>query len=39
MYWPEKTRYAPISDVMSIDRYKKIKQFIHAADNLQKDNL
>ena len=39
MYWPEKTRYVPISDVMSIDRYKKIKQFIHAADNLQKDNL
>ena len=39
MYWPEKTGYALISDVRSIDRYKKIKQFIHAVDNLQKDNL
>ena len=39
MYWSEKTRYAPIIDVMSINRYKKLRQFTHAADNLQKDNL
>ena len=39
IYWSEKTRYAPISDIMSINRYKKLRQFIHAADNLQKDNF
>ena len=39
MYWSEKTRYAPIIDVMSINRYKNLRQFTHAADNLQKDNL
>ena len=39
MYWSEKTRYAPISDVMKINKYRKLREFIHAADNLQKDNL
>ena len=38
MYWSEKTRYAPISDAMSIKRYRKLRQFIHPAENLQKDN-
>ena len=38
MYWSEKTRYAPISDAMSINRYKKLRQFIHVAENLQKNN-
>ena len=28
-----------ISDVMSSNRYKKLRQFIHAAHNLQKNNL
>ena len=39
MYWSEKARYAPISDVMRINKYTELRQFIHAADNLQKDNL
>ena len=39
VYWSENTRYVPISDVVSIYRYKKLRQFIHGADNLQKDNL
>ena len=39
MYRPEKTRYPPISDVMSINRYKKLRQVIHATDKLSKDNL
>ena len=38
MYWSEKTRYAPISDAMSINRYKKLRQFIHVAENFQKNN-
>ena len=38
MYLPEKRRYAPISDVMSINRYKKLRQVIHATDKLSKDN-
>ena len=38
MYWSEKTRYAPISDARSIKRYRKLRQFIHPAENLQKDN-
>ena len=39
MYWSERTRKSPISDVMSINRYKKSRQFIYAADNLKKDDL
>ena len=38
MYWSEKTRYAPISDAMSIKRYRKLRQFIHPTENLQKDS-
>ena len=37
LYWAERTRYAPIADVMPIRRYKKIRQYLHVIDNTTKD--
>ena len=37
LYWAERTRYAPIADVMPIRRYKKIRQYLHVVDNTIKD--
>ena len=37
MYWSRGTRYDPIASVMSINRYKKLRQNIHFADNSKKD--
>ena len=36
-YWAEETRYPPVADVMSLKRYKKLRQFLHANDNSLKD--
>ena len=36
-YWAEATRYPPVADVMSLKRYKKLRQFLHANDNCLKD--
>ena len=32
-YWASESRYAPVADVMSLKRYKKLRQFLHANDN------
>ncbi|MCP4481884.1 MAG: hypothetical protein GY817_03580 [bacterium] len=32
-YWQAETRYGPIADVMSKNRYKKLRKFLHANDN------
>ena len=33
MYWSTETRYPKIADLMSLSRYKKLREFLHAADN------
>ena len=35
MYWAVDTKYSPIADIMSINRYKKMHQYIHCNDNLK----
>ena len=37
-YWAAETRYSPVADVMSLKRYEKIRQFLHANDNSQSNN-
>ncbi len=32
-YWAAETRYPPVSDIISLKRYKKLRQFLHANDN------
>ena len=36
-YWAGETRYSPIADVMPLNRYRKLRQFLHANDNSKKD--
>ena len=36
MYWQNSTRYAPIADVMSRNRFEKLKRFLHINNN---DNM
>ena len=38
MYWALETRYPPIADVMSRNRYQQLREFLHVSDNLQRDN-
>ena len=38
MYWALETRYPPIADVMSRNRYQQLREFLHVSDNLQQDN-
>ena len=33
MYWEAATRYTPIADLISRDRFKKLKSFLHFSDN------
>ena len=33
MYWAVDTKYSPIADNMPINRYKKMRQYIHCNDN------
>ena len=33
MYWAVDTKYSPIADIMSINHYKKMLQYIHCNDN------
>ena len=33
MYWSRETRYPKIADLMSLSRYKKLREILHAADN------
>ena len=37
-YWALETRYLPIADVMSRNRYQQLREFLHVSDNLQRDN-
>ena len=37
MYWSKETRYPPVADVMSINRYKLLSEYLHASNNLEKD--
>lgn len=38
MYWAKETRYPPIADVMSVNRYKLLRENLHVSDNLQRDD-
>ena len=38
LYWSEEMHYAPVADLMSRDRYKNIRIYLHVADNTMKDN-
>ena len=38
MYWAAETRYPCIADVMPINRYKKLRQFLHVSDNTLAEN-
>ena len=35
MYWEAETRYSPIANLISRDRFKKLKAFLHFNDNSQ----
>ena len=37
MYWAVETRYPPVADAMSINRYKKLREFLHVNDNSKRD--
>ena len=37
LYWSYNCSYDPIASVMSRDRYKKLRRFLHANDNTEKD--
>ena len=37
-YWAGETRYSAIADVMPLNRYRKLRQFLHVNDNSKKDN-
>ena len=39
LYWAAGTSYDPIASVMSRDRYKKVRRFLHANDNSEKDKV
>ena len=38
MYWAVDTKYSPIADIMSINRYKKMRQYIHCNDNSKRNS-
>ena len=38
MYWAREPRYHPIADVMPINRYKKLKQYLYFSDNSKIDH-
>ena len=33
-YWANETRYPIIADIMSRNRYQKLREFVHVSDNL-----
>jgi len=37
MYWANETRYQPIADVMSRNRYQQLREYLHVSDNLQRE--
>ena len=38
MYWSSTTRYGPIADIMSRNRYQDIRLHLHANDNSKRDD-
>ena len=36
VYWSNETRYPIIADILSRNRYQKLKEFLHVSDNLEK---
>lgn len=38
MFWAAETRYPPIADVMPVNRYKKLRQFLHVSDSTLADD-
>ena len=38
MYWARKTRYLQITEVMPINRYKKLRQYLYFSDNSRIDD-
>ena len=37
-YWASNTRYAPIADVMSLQRYENLRRFLHFNDNSKRND-
>ena len=37
-YWAVDTKYSPIADIVSINCYKKMRQYIHCNDNLKRNS-
>ena len=35
--WANETRYAPVADIISRNRFKKLRQYLRASDNTKKD--
>ena len=39
MYWARETLYTPIVDVIPINRYKKLRQYLHFSKNSKIDDV
>ena len=37
LYWSEEILYEPVSSTLSLERNKKLRQFLHVVDNTEKD--
>ena len=37
MYWANETRCPIVADIMSRNRYQKLREFLHVSDNLEKE--
>ena len=37
LYWANETRYPIVPDIMSRNRYQKLREFLHVSDNLEKE--
>ena len=37
MFWASETRFPPVADIMPINRYKKLRQFLHVSDSTLAD--
>ena len=36
LYWSEEILYEPVSSTLSLERNKKLRQFLHVVDNTEK---
>ena len=37
LFWAGETRFLPVADIMPINRYKKLRQFLHVSDSTLAD--